>query len=90
MKQRYGMSIYTLKETSLSKNTLLNMAENISEALTTSGIISTQSETKGIDLITEFVTNEFLGIQDEFENIKHIDVLDGYECWSNFGIGGPA
>mgnify|MGYP007096405146 FL=1 len=66
------------------------MAENISEGLTTSEIISTQAETKGIDLVTEFVTNEFLGIHVEFTKEAIANVSDEYECWSNFGIGGPA
>lgn len=66
------------------------MAEIISGALTTSENESTQTETKGIDLVTEFVTNEFLGIQDEFTKEVIVKSPDEYECWSNFGIGGPA
>ncbi len=66
------------------------MAEIISGALITSENDSTKTEAKGIALVTEFVTSEFLGLSDEFNLNELQDVPDEYVCWVNFGVGGPA
>lgn len=66
------------------------MAEIISGALITSENDSTKTETKGIELVTEHVVAEFLGINSEFNLLTLEDVPDDYACWVNFGIGGPA
>lgn len=66
------------------------MAEIISGASITSENDSTKTEAKGIELVTNHVVKEFLGLDDDLDLYSLYDVPDEYARWVNFGIGGPA
>lgn len=67
------------------------MAEIISGALTTSENESIKTETKAIDLVTNYITSEFLSVsEDVIELHEVVETPDEYAHWVTFGIGGPA
>lgn len=67
------------------------MAEIISGALTTSENDSIKTETKAIDLVTDYIASNILGgLYDEIQLDEIVETPDEYAHWVTFGIGGPA
>ena len=67
------------------------MAEIISGALTTSENESIKTETKAIDLVTDYIASNILGgLYDEIQLDEIVETPDEYAHWVTFGIGGPA
>ena len=67
------------------------MAEIISGALTTSENESIKTETKAIDLATDYIASNILGgLYDEIQLDEIVETPDEYAHWVTFGIGGPA